>query len=114
MPLAQDDHVVQTLAPNGSDQSLCIREQHAAGEGWHGEEVHRHEHGDMIGQKGPPRLSRRATWSPQQSRHRPLRYRDAQLAQFTVDSGRSPERIRRGHRADEGSHGDIRVAAPWT
>ncbi len=25
MPLAQDDHVVQTLAPNGSDQSLCIR-----------------------------------------------------------------------------------------
>jgi len=45
---------------------------------------------------------------------RPLRYRDAQLAQFTVDSGRSPERIRRGHRADEGSHGDIRVAAPWT
>jgi hypothetical protein len=25
MPLAQDDHVVQTLVPNGSDQSLCIR-----------------------------------------------------------------------------------------
>src|SRR2546428_7486740 len=25
MPLAHDDHVVQTLAPDGSDQSLCIR-----------------------------------------------------------------------------------------
>ena len=25
MPLAQDDHVIQTLAPDGSDHSLCIR-----------------------------------------------------------------------------------------
>ena len=25
MPLTEDDHVVQTLAPNGSDQSLRIR-----------------------------------------------------------------------------------------
>src|SRR5436190_21565425 len=25
MPLAQDDHVIETLAPDGSDQSLCIR-----------------------------------------------------------------------------------------
>ena len=54
------------------------------------------------------------TRSPHEPRHGPLRDRDAQLAQFTVDSGRSPERIRRGHRADEGSHRDIRVGAPWT
>ena len=31
-------------------------EQHAARQGRHGEEVHRHQRGDMIGQKGPPRL----------------------------------------------------------
>src|SRR2546428_5761359 len=33
MPLAEDDHVVQTLAPNGSDQSLRIRILPRAGRG---------------------------------------------------------------------------------
>jgi hypothetical protein len=30
--------------------------EHAAGEGRYGEEVHRHERGDMIGEKRPPRV----------------------------------------------------------
>jgi hypothetical protein len=191
MSLSEDDHVVQTLAPDGSDQSLHIRilpragrtgdhltdahagdsapecvavngvaiaehpsrcpilrkgvnyllprphrrgmfrdvevndspalvaeqdqyEEHTAGEGRHGEEVHRHKRGDMIGQKGPPRLWRRAARSPQEPRHCPFRHRDAKLAQFTVNPRRSPQRIRRGHRADERSHRDVRVGAPLT
>jgi hypothetical protein len=46
---------------DGDDSATLVREQdhhkqHSAREGWHGEEVHRYQRGDMIGQKGPPRL----------------------------------------------------------
>jgi hypothetical protein len=41
-------------------------EQHAAGEGRHGEEVHRHQSGHVIGQKRSPGLRRWAMPSPQE------------------------------------------------
>src|SRR6266849_9739854 len=68
----------------------------------------------MVCQKGPPRLRRGEAWSPQESRHRPLRDRDAQRAQFAVNPRRSPQRIRRGHLADERSNGRIRGGPPRT
>src|SRR5882762_6600051 len=68
----------------------------------------------MVCQKAPQRLRPVEAWPPEEPRHGPLRDRDAQLAQFAVNPRRSPQRIRRGHLADEGSNGRIRGGPPRT
>jgi len=72
-------------------------EQHASGDGRDREEVHGDQGRCVIGQECSPGLGGRTTPSREQSRHGPLRDRDAQLAQFAMDPRRSPERIRGGH-----------------
>jgi hypothetical protein len=70
-------------------------------------EVHRHEGGQMIPQEGAPRLRRRSTPSPDESRHGPLRHLNAECRQFFVNSRRSTQRIRGSHLVHQWANGRI-------
>jgi hypothetical protein len=91
MPLAEDDDMVQGLAPEGSDHSVRIRILPAAGR--------TRDH--LAG------LGRRVPWSSHPSRDGPLGDLDAQFAQLAVDSRHAPEGIGGRHPAQEGANGCI-------
>jgi hypothetical protein len=74
--------------------------QHAKGGGGDREEVDRGELGEVIGEKGAPRLRGRVTATPEVLRHSGLRHLNSELLQFAVDAWRSPERVRFAHLAN--------------
>ena len=75
--------------------------QRAEGGGGNREEVDRGELGDVIGEKGAPRLRRWVTPTPEVLRHGGLRHLDSELLQLAVDAWRSPERVRLAHLANQ-------------
>ena len=82
-------------------------EEHAAGQRRDGEEIHRHEGGEVVREEGPPRLGRRTRPLRQQSRHGALGDRNPQLPEFAVDARGAPQRIGGCHVGEES--GDVRV-----
>lgn len=82
-------------------------EEHATGEGRHGEEIERDQRARVILQEGAPCLGRRPTPAGHQSRYRSLGYCETKRGQPAVDAWRSPQRVgdsrcrRRGREALE-------------
>ena len=68
-------------------------EQQPAGGGRDHEEVRRHDLLHMVGQECPPRLCRRPTTSNEVFGDAGFADVDAELQQFTVNSGRAPEGV---------------------
>ena len=96
------------------DPSPVVREddeheQQPVGDGWHDEEIGRHDLADMAGQERSPWLG----WWRVSSRHvlrdGRLTHRDSQFLPFPMNPRRTPEWIRGGHatnqRADLGTRG---------
>ena len=81
--------------------------------GGNGEEIDRDEVPDMVGEERAPGLRRGCAPLRDQPGDRTLGHVDAELQEFAMDSGRTPERIGGGHFSDEGADlGVDRRAAP--
>ena len=76
-------------------------EQHPERHRGHGEKVNGNQVSNVVVQKGPPGLGRRVFAAEHILGDRGLRYLDAELEQFAVNSWRSPKWIGSRHLADE-------------
>ena len=76
-------------------------EQNSKGGSGDNEEVDGDQVFDMIVQESASRLGRRIISPRHPSGNRPFRDSDTKFAQFTMDSGAPPSRIRIGHCADK-------------
>ena len=82
-------------------------EEHAARQRRDGEEIHRDEGREMVGEEGPPRLGRWTRELRQQSRYRALGDFNSQLRELAVDARGAPQRIGACHVGEES--GDVRI-----
>jgi hypothetical protein len=82
-------------------------EEHAARQRRDGEEIHRDEGGEVVGEEGPPRLGRWTRELCQQSRHGALGDLNPQLPELAVDARGTPQGIGAGHVGEE--FGDVRI-----
>ncbi len=82
-------------------------EEHAARQRRDGEEIHRDEGGEVVGEEGPPRLGRWMRQLRQQSRHGALGDLNPQLPELAVDARGTPQRIGACHVSEES--GDVRI-----
>ena len=78
-------------------------EEHAQARGGHGEEIDGDQVPDMVGEERAPGLGRRGAPLRDQPGDGALGHVDAELQEFAMDSGRTPQGICRGHSSDEGS-----------
>src|SRR5882762_8206271 len=77
-------------------------EQNAQARGGNSEEIDGDEVSDVIGQERAPRLRRRRAALREQTRDGALSNVDAELEEFAMDSGSTPQGIGRGHSSDQG------------
>jgi hypothetical protein len=82
-------------------------EEHAAGQRRDGEEIHRDEGGEVVGEEGPRRLGRWTRPLHQQSRPGALGDLNPQLPELAVDARGAPQRIGACHVGEES--GDVRI-----
>ena len=75
-------------------------EQHPQCDGRHRKEIDRYHLADMIMQEGSPGLVRRSPELAQEARDSALGEGEAEHLEFTMNPGRSPQRIGRGHSLD--------------
>src|SRR5713226_4896762 len=76
-------------------------EHHLHGDRRHREEVDRHQLAEMVVKKRLPSLTRWPAECSENSRDRALRDLDAEHRQFSVNSGRTPQRIGSHHPFDQ-------------
>jgi hypothetical protein len=75
-------------------------EQHPHCDGRHGKEIGDYYVADMVVQEGPPVLVGRTAEPAQEARDSALGDGDAEHLKFTMNPGRAPQRIGRGHSLD--------------
>jgi hypothetical protein len=99
------DVEVQDPAPMVSEDDQD--KQHPQLSGGNGEEVDRDQVPDMVREERAPGLRGRDRALRDQARDRTLRHFNAELEEFSMDSGGAPQRIGGGHFSDEGDDGGV-------
>jgi hypothetical protein len=82
-------------------------EEHAAGQRRDGEEIHRDEGREVVGEEGAPRLGWWTRELREQSRYRALGDFNPQLRELAVDARGAPQRIGACHVGEESGDGRI-------
>src|ERR687892_510192 len=114
MSFAQDENVIQTLAPDRADQALHERvlpgavrhdedEEDAEASGRHGEEVDRNQVADVVAKERPPGLRGLRAVLRHEAGDGAFGDVDAEFQQVSVDARGAPEGIRGGHLSDQGA-----------
>jgi hypothetical protein len=82
-------------------------EEHPQACGGDREEIEGDQVWDVVGEERAPGLRRRGASPGDQPGDGPLGHLDAELHEFPMDSGGTPQGIHRGHSSDEG--GDLSI-----